>query len=132
MFGFIKLAIYIPSVPHIYTIQTLADNFTGERLPRLYKAIEKTSLERGALSPLTASYMQNIYLQSCLSRYRGLKLNCVYLIYLECFSYVGLFSGNMGSVQSAKHGIYKGTLIGPTHLDIINWTNRLKRVIMGQ
>ncbi|KAF3201527.1 hypothetical protein TWF106_002810 [Orbilia oligospora] len=35
------------------------------------------------------------------------------------------------SIKSASHGVYKGTLVGPSHLDIINWTNRLKWIIKG-
>jgi triacylglycerol lipase len=30
------------------------------------------------------------------------------------------------SVDSSQWGDYKGTLIGVSHLDLINWTNRLK------
>lgn len=30
------------------------------------------------------------------------------------------------SIQSSRWGDYKGTLIGVSHLDLINWTNRLK------
>jgi triacylglycerol lipase len=30
------------------------------------------------------------------------------------------------SVESSQWGDYKGTLIGVSHLDLINWTNRLK------
>ncbi|KAH3966522.1 hypothetical protein HBI70_188840 [Parastagonospora nodorum] len=30
------------------------------------------------------------------------------------------------SIQSSQWGDYKGTLIGVSHLDLINWTNRLK------
>jgi len=30
------------------------------------------------------------------------------------------------SVQSSQWGEYKGTLVGVSHLDLINWTNRLK------
>jgi triacylglycerol lipase len=30
------------------------------------------------------------------------------------------------SVHSSRWGDYKGTLIGVSHLDLINWTNRLK------
>lgn len=30
------------------------------------------------------------------------------------------------SVRSSKWGTYKGTLLGVSHLDLINWTNRLK------
>merc|ERR1712093_742053 len=39
-------------------------------------------------------------------------------------------SGYMGnqstSVESAKWGTYKGTLVDVSHLDLINWTNRLR------
>jgi len=30
------------------------------------------------------------------------------------------------SVESSKWGTYKGTLQGVSHLDMINWTNRLR------
>jgi len=30
------------------------------------------------------------------------------------------------SVPSSKWGEYKGTLVGVSHLDLINWTNRVK------
>jgi triacylglycerol lipase len=30
------------------------------------------------------------------------------------------------SVPSSKWGEYKGTLVGVSHLDLINWTNRIK------
>lgn len=30
------------------------------------------------------------------------------------------------SVESAKWGTYKGTLVNVSHLDLINWTNRIK------
>jgi triacylglycerol lipase len=33
---------------------------------------------------------------------------------------------DLGSVSSSQWGDYKGTLIGVSHLDLINWTNRLK------
>jgi len=33
---------------------------------------------------------------------------------------------NLDSVPSSQWGDYKGTLIGVSHLDLINWTNRLK------
>lgn len=33
---------------------------------------------------------------------------------------------NSCSVSSSQWGDYKGTLIGVSHLDLINWTNRMK------
>lgn len=33
------------------------------------------------------------------------------------------------SVESSKWGTYKGTLVGVNHLDLINWTNRLRYTV---
>jgi len=33
------------------------------------------------------------------------------------------------SVRSSKWGNYKGTLVGASHLDLINWTNRVKSIV---
>jgi triacylglycerol lipase len=33
------------------------------------------------------------------------------------------------SVESSKWGTYKGTLVDVSHLDLINWTNRLRWMI---
>jgi hypothetical protein len=37
-----------------------------------------------------------------------------------------MFFAKCPSVSSSQWGEYKGTLIGVSHLDLINWTNRLK------
>ena len=33
------------------------------------------------------------------------------------------------SVASSQWGSYKGTLVGVSHLDLINWTNRLRWLV---
>jgi triacylglycerol lipase len=33
------------------------------------------------------------------------------------------------SVESSKWGTYKGTLVGVSHLDLINWTNRMEWLV---
>ncbi|KAK3069762.1 hypothetical protein LTS18_000243 [Coniosporium uncinatum] len=38
----------------------------------------------------------------------------------------GALNDGLVSVPSSKWGDYKGTLIGVSHLDLINWTNRVK------
>lgn len=38
----------------------------------------------------------------------------------------GRMAKQLKSVESSRWGDYKGTLIGVSHLDLINWTNRLK------
>jgi triacylglycerol lipase len=36
------------------------------------------------------------------------------------------YNDGLVSVASSKWGVYKGTLMGVSHLDLINWSNRLK------
>ena len=36
------------------------------------------------------------------------------------------YNDGLVSVASSKWGRYKGTLMGVSHLDLINWSNRLK------
>lgn len=33
------------------------------------------------------------------------------------------------SIASSRWGSYKGTLVGVSHLDLINWSNRLKWLV---
>lgn len=39
------------------------------------------------------------------------------------------YNDGLVSVASSKWGKYKGTLEGASHLDLINWTNRLKWLV---
>lgn len=111
-----------------------------QRLPRLYKAMKNIGLETGAFSQLTTSYMQDIFNPACPDvegvsyySYGALAKPGLFSPFRKSHNIIWEREGpndGLVSVQSAKHGIYKGTLIGPTHLDIINWTNRLKWMFM--
>ncbi|KAF8458022.1 lipase 2 [Terfezia claveryi] len=115
-------------------------SFTGQRLPRLYKAMKNIGLETGAFSQLTTSYMREIFNPACPDvegvsyySYGALAKPGLFSPFRKSHKIIWEREGpndGLVSVQSAKHGIYKGTLIGPTHLDIINWTNRLKWMFM--
>ncbi|RPB26169.1 alpha/beta-hydrolase [Terfezia boudieri ATCC MYA-4762] len=92
-----------------YVFEFIDSMHSLHRLPRLYKAMKNIGLETGAFSQLTTSYMQDIFNPACPD--------------VEGVSYY-----SYGAL--AKPGLFSGTLIGPTHLDIINWTNRLKWMFM--
>ncbi|KAK6520350.1 hypothetical protein TWF506_000623 [Arthrobotrys conoides] len=141
--GFKILSLTTVSSPHQGS--PFADHvirFVGEkRLPSLYRILEGMGLETGAFQQLTTVFMQNVFNPNT-PDVEGVK----YFSY-GASAYPSLFSpfrashriirriegdnDGLVSIKSASHGVYKGTLIGPSHLDIINWTNRLKWIIKG-
>ncbi|KAF3131883.1 hypothetical protein TWF569_011051 [Orbilia oligospora] len=141
--GFKVLSLTTVSSPHQGSpFADYAIRFIGEqRLPRLYRILEMVGLETGAFQQLTTVFMRNDF-----------NPNTPDVDGVKYFSYgasacPGLLSpfrashriirrvdgenDGLVSIKSASHGVYKGTLVGPSHLDIINWTNRLKWVIKG-
>ncbi|KAI9730736.1 MAG: hypothetical protein M1834_005705 [Cirrosporium novae-zelandiae] len=107
-----------------------------EMLPRVYKLLERAGIDTGAFSQLTRDYMQN--------NFNPQTPNDPDVRY---FSYGATFSPSLWSsfrqshqimtreegpndglvsVSSSHWGDYKGTLMGVSHMDLINWTNRLK------
>lgn len=105
-------------------------------LPHFYRFFESIGVGTGAFSQLTTKYMQEVFNQST-PDVPGVK----YFSYGATF-YPSIWSafrrsqrvveGREGpndglvSVASSKWGTYKGTLVDVSHLDLINWTNRLK------
>lgn len=105
-------------------------------IPRLYKVLETFGFETGGFRQLTESYVTEHF------NPRTPDLDGV-----RYFSYGASFqpqltsvfrqshriiereegaNDGMVSVSSAKWGTYKGTLKDVSHLDLINWTNRLR------
>ncbi|KAK6345037.1 hypothetical protein TWF718_006976 [Orbilia javanica] len=141
--GFKVLSLTTISSPHQGSpFADYAIRFVGEkRLPRLYRILERIGLETGAFQQLTTEFMRNNF-NPRTPDVKGIK----YFSY-GASTHPGLLSpfrapyniirrvdgdnDGLVSIKSASHGIYKGTLIGPSHLDIINWTNRLKWIIKG-
>lgn len=110
-----------------------ADNITG-----LYKLLGRMKIGTGAFSQLTNDYIN--------SRFNPVTPNDPEVRYISygAAAHPHLFSvfrlshdlaeviegpnDGLVSVASSRWGEYKGTLMGVTHLDLINWTNRLKRL----
>ncbi|KAI2624868.1 putative triacylglycerol lipase [Hypoxylon sp. NC1633] len=116
------------------------------RLPSIYKIVQGLGMDTGAFEQLTRQYMTDEF-----NPHAPDDPNVRYFSYgammdnpplLSPFRYshgiiTNLEGPNDGlvSVASSKWGSYKGTLVGVSHLDLINWTNRLSwtlRKWMGQ
>jgi triacylglycerol lipase len=112
------------------------ENLPPARVPRIYDAMERIGLGTGAFQQLTRSYMQNEF-NPATPDADGTK----YFSYGASF-HAPLWSAfrkphqiikdregdndGLVSVESSRWGEYKGTLEGTSHLDLINWTNRLR------
>ncbi|KAK3937392.1 Alpha/Beta hydrolase protein [Diplogelasinospora grovesii] len=118
----------------------LIDELLGPRiLPRLYNLWERTTgWETGAFSQLTRKYMTEEFNRKCPDdptvryfSYGAMILGRPPLLSPFRLSHrviERLEGPNDGlvSVESAKWGTYKGTLVGVNHLDLINWSNRIR------
>jgi triacylglycerol lipase len=105
-------------------------------IPRLYKALEFFGFETGAFEQLTNKYMAESFNprtpDSPDVRYfsYGAQLNPhLTSVFRKSHGVVKAAEGEndgLVSVQSSQWGEYKGTLDNVSHLDLINWTNRLR------
>ncbi|CAJ2503032.1 Uu.00g104260.m01.CDS01 [Anthostomella pinea] len=124
----------------------LLDEIGPERLPHFYKFIEGVGMDTGAFQQLTQKYMTNTFNAKTPDdpsvRYfsYGARMDVPPLFSPFRLSH-RIMTQNEGpndglvSVASSKWGNYKGTLVGVSHLDLINWTNRFRftmRKLMGQ
>ena len=112
-------------------------NQIGPRsIPRVYKALEFFGLETGAFRQLTEDYMTE-HFNPRTPDIDGVR----YYSYGACFDpqFTSVFrrshniiereegpNDGLVSVASSQWGEYKGTLKDVSHLDLINWTNRLR------
>jgi triacylglycerol lipase len=113
-----------------------------DHLPGLYKILSRLRINSGAFSQLTRKYVTEEFNTANLDdpnvRYfsygASAKPNIFSAFRFSHDIMLEIEGPNDGlvSVASSKWGSekdsYKGTLIGVTHLDLINWTNRLKRL----
>lgn len=105
-------------------------------IPKLYKALEFFGFETGAFEQLTNKYMTGSFNprtpDSPDVRYfsYGAQLNPhLTSVFRKSHSIVMAAEGpndGLVSVQSSRWGKYQGTLDNVSHLDLINWTNRLR------
>ncbi|KAI9797197.1 MAG: hypothetical protein M1833_005606 [Piccolia ochrophora] len=113
-----------------------------ERLPKVYKLLEACQMETGAFSQLTQKYLREEF-NNKTPDLEGVRY----------FSYGATFEPSMWSLFRQSHRIvqehegpndglvsvasskwgggrgYKGTLVGVSHLDLINWTNQLRWLV---
>jgi len=105
-------------------------------IPRLYKALEFFGFETGAFEQLTQKYMTESFNprtpDSPDVRYfsYGAQLNPHFTsVFRKSGGIVKAAEGpndGLVSVESSQWGKYQGTLDNVSHLDLINWTNRLR------
>jgi len=105
-------------------------------VPKLYKALNYFGLETGAFEQLTVKYMNESFNPRTPDRediayysYGATLRPRITSVFRASHTIVeGVEGPNDGlvSVRSAKWGTYKGTLDDVSHLDMINWTNKLR------
>ncbi|OJJ96151.1 hypothetical protein ASPACDRAFT_81405 [Aspergillus aculeatus ATCC 16872] len=118
-----------------YVLKQIGD----DRLAQLYYALERLGIDTGAFAQLTRDYMQNTFNPTTPDvedvRYFSYGASMqpsfwsVFRLSHRLLQQVEGYNDGLVSVASSKwggEGGYKGTLEGVSHLDLINWTNRLK------
>lgn len=113
----------------------------AEHLPGVYKLLARLKIDSGAFSQLTRKYMQEEFNPTTPDNpdiryfsYGASTTPSIFSVFRISHDLVEVLEGpndGLVSVSSSKWGGddgYKGTLMGVTHLDLINWTNRLKRL----
>jgi triacylglycerol lipase len=113
----------------------------AENLPGIYSLMARLRLDSGAFSQLTRKYMTEDFNPANPNdpdvryfSYGASAQPSIFSIFWLSHKIVQELEGpNDGvvSVASSKWGEdgYKGTLMGVTHLDLINWTNRMKKLM---
>ncbi|KAL2432600.1 Triacylglycerol lipase 2 [Exophiala dermatitidis] len=110
-------------------------------LPRIYWTLERLKINAGAFSQLTTEYVTKKFNPVTPNdpsvRYFSYgasatpHLFSVFRLSHELMMVLEGPNDGLVSVYSSKWGQYMGTLMGVTHLDLINWTNRIKRLAAG-
>ncbi|OJJ83943.1 triglyceride lipase [Aspergillus glaucus CBS 516.65] len=117
----------------------IIEQIGAERLPQAYYALERLGFETGAFAQLTQKYAVEKFNPTTPDiedvRYfsYGAAMNpsiwSAFRLSHRILKETEGYNDGLVSVASSRwggeHG-YKGTLVGVSHLDLINWTNRLK------
>lgn len=107
------------------------------RIQRLYSVMDYFGLESGAFAQLTRKYMQEEFnpntpdLDGVRYYSYGASLEPQrWSVFRPSHDIIKRLEGadndGLVSVPSSVWGKYQGTLVGVSHIDLINWTNRLK------
>ncbi|KAK5109325.1 hypothetical protein LTR62_007094 [Meristemomyces frigidus] len=105
-------------------------------IPKLYKALEFFGLDSGAFQQLTMEYMNESFnprtpdLDGVRYFSYGATLRPrITSVFRKSHAVIEQVEGpndGLVSVSSSQWGTYKGTLDDVSHLDLINWTNKLR------
>lgn len=106
------------------------------RLPTVYRALKAAKVETGAFGQLTRKYMAEEFNPQTPDvegvryfSYGATVQPTLWSAFRHSHRIVMEAEGpndGLVSVRSSRWGTYKGTLVGVSHLDLINWTNRLR------
>ncbi|KAL3469444.1 Alpha/Beta hydrolase protein [Aspergillus californicus] len=110
-----------------------------DRLAQLYYLLEQIKIESGAFSQLTREYMDQTFNPSTPDvedvRYFSYgavmepRIWSIFRLSHRLLERIEGYNDGLVSVASSRWGGdagYKGTLMGVSHLDLINWSNRIK------
>ena len=111
----------------------------AERLPQIYRALKLMQIETGAFSQLTRKYVCEEFNPKTPDKegvryfsYGAMSTPAIWSAFRQSHRIVEEMEGandGLVSVESSRWGTYKGTLSNVSHLDLINWTNRLRWAI---
>ncbi|KAH7065570.1 putative triacylglycerol lipase [Macrophomina phaseolina] len=116
----------------------ILDQIGPENLPKAYGVLRFFHMETGAFAQLSQKYMQGEFNEKTpnvdgVKYYSyGATLEPVrWSTFRQLHNLVkklehGAANDGLVSVPSSRWGEYKGTLVGVSHLDLINWTSRAK------
>ncbi|KAJ5496299.1 hypothetical protein N7463_008286 [Penicillium fimorum] len=118
------------------------DQIGADRLPQIYYALNRLNVETGAFSQLTRKYMTETFNPNTPDMddvryfsYGAAVEPSIWSAFRLSHRVLAEIEGpndGLVSVSSSRWGGdagYKGTLMGVSHLDLINWTNRLKWLV---
>jgi triacylglycerol lipase len=110
----------------------------ASNLDGLYKLLARLKVGTGAFTQLTRRYVNDSFNPTCPNdpavRYFSYgaaaqpHILSAFRLPHDLMEVIEGPNDGLVSVESSRWGSYKGTLMGVTHLDLINWTNRFKRL----
>lgn len=108
-------------------------------MPYVYRAFKLVGMGTGAFSQLTRKYMQEEFNPKTPDdprvryfSYGATAKPSFWSAFYQPHKVVERLEGpndGLVSVKSSQWGTYKGTLVDVSHLDLINWTNRLRWLV---
>jgi triacylglycerol lipase len=109
-----------------------------DNVNQLYKVLGRLKVDTGAFAQLTRGYVMDTFNPAHPNdpsvRYFSYGAAAtphflsVFRLPHDLMDIIEGPNDGLVSVSSSRWGEYKGTLMGVTHLDLINWTNRFKRL----